>query len=219
MSKSLKNFITVRDLLDQGVSGIVIRYLLLSTHYRKPFDFTQKALDDATKSVEKFYSALASSEKGGGCQQSWQTEDLTSPTPNTNHPSSTSAKATADATLFYKEGLARQVLEYLADDLNISKAIAALHEAVKEINANNDPQLKKEFIASLDLLGLLDVNFFNKKEIVEEDVLVTEQIELRLKAKQEKNFAKADEIRNSLLAQGVVLEDVAGGKTIWKKSK
>ena len=199
MSKSLKNFITVRDLLDQGVSGIVIRYLLLSTHYRKPFDFTQKALDDATKSVEKFYSALASFEKGGGCQQSWQTEDLNR------------------ASIFIKEGLAHQVLEYLADDLNISKAIAALHEAVKEIKTNNNPQLKKEFIASLDLLGLIDVNFFSKKEVVEEDIFVSEQIELRLKAKQEKNFAKADEIRNSMLAQGIVLEDVAGGKTTWKK--
>jgi cysteinyl-tRNA synthetase len=58
MSKSLKNFFTVRDLLNQGVSGIVIRYLLLATHYRKPFDFNKKALDDAKKSIEKFYSVL-----------------------------------------------------------------------------------------------------------------------------------------------------------------
>src|SRR3989338_816958 len=56
MSKSLKNFITVFDLLQKGEKGIVIRYLLLATHYRKPLDFSEKSLHDAQKSIEKFYS-------------------------------------------------------------------------------------------------------------------------------------------------------------------
>ena len=71
---------------------------------------SQKLEEDAPQvilsfnNVSKGFGQKASFEKGGGCQQSWQTEDLTPQTPNQNHPSSTSAKATADATLFFKEG-------------------------------------------------------------------------------------------------------------------
>jgi cysteinyl-tRNA synthetase len=58
MSKSLKNFITVFDLLQQQIAGVAIRYLLLATHYRKPFDFNQKSLIDAQKSINKFHQAI-----------------------------------------------------------------------------------------------------------------------------------------------------------------
>lgn len=58
MSKSLKNFITVFDLLQKNITGVVIRYMLLTTHYRKPFDFNQKALQDAQKSIDKFYQYI-----------------------------------------------------------------------------------------------------------------------------------------------------------------
>ncbi len=192
MSKSLKNFITVRDLLDQGISGIVIRYLLLSTHYRKPFDFNQKVLDDAQKSIEKFYSVLPFFKKDGGVAQSTT----------------------------QKIGLKNKIIEHLSGDLNISKAIALLHEIVKEIKTKNDENLKKEFAETLDFLGLLYVNFSAQKSSttkIDEDS-INSQITLRLQAKQEKNFQKADEIRKNLLAQGIILEDVAGGKTIWKFS-
>ena len=58
MSKSLKNFITVFDLLQKNITGVVIRYMLLTTHYRKPFDFNEKALQDAQKSIDKFYQHI-----------------------------------------------------------------------------------------------------------------------------------------------------------------
>jgi len=184
MSKSLKNFITVRDLLDQGVRGVVIRYLLLSTHYRKPFDYSQKALDDATKSVEKFYSVIA---------------DI------------------IDKPLTRKVPL--QVLEYLAEDLNISKVTALLHEMTKEIKSKNDVTLQEDLYAALDFLGLVDKEFFVKKDAAKsgDEDFIEEQIQMRLKFKLEKNFAKADEIRQSLLAQGITLEDVSKEKTIWKR--
>ena len=193
MSKSLKNFITVRDLLDKGVSGVVIRYLLLSTHYRKPFDFNQKALDDAQKSLEKFYSVL------GGM----------------NHPSSLRSPS-----IFFKEGsFSAKILAELADDLNVSKAIALLHEAAKEIKATGDENLKNEFAATLDFLGLMDESFFTKKESANEadEAFIEEQIALRLKAKAEKNFQLSDEIRQNMLAKGIILEDVAKDKTVWKR--
>lgn len=184
MSKSLKNFITVRDLLDKGVSGVVIRYLLLSTHYRKPFDFNQKALDDAEKSIEKFYAVLDESQLAAA---------------KNKKPSA-------------------EILQCLADDLNISKATALLHEMVKKIKATNDQNTKEELAAALDFLGLADAKFFAKKDSLVDESYIEEQVNLRLKMKLEKNFSKADEIRKDLLAQGVVLEDISKEKTIWKTS-
>jgi cysteinyl-tRNA synthetase len=182
MSKSLKNFITVKDLLDQKISGIVIRYLLLSTHYRKPFDFNEKALDDSKKSLEKFYSVIEKSDFKKGVE------------------------------------LPSEILNDLADDLNISKITAFLHELSKKIKATGDSDLKAKMAKTLDFLGLFDVEFFKKEsEFLIDESYVNEQIALRLKFKQEKNFAKADEIRNKLLEQGIVIEDVSRDQTIWKK--
>lgn len=188
MSKSLKNFITVRDLLDKGISGVVIRYLLLSTHYRKPFDFNQKALDDAKKSLEKFHAVI---------------EDLKELNP-----------AIANS-----KDLTAKVLSFLAEDLNISKVIALLHETAKEIKANNNQNLKIEFAGILDFLGLVDYET-NKSKVKKTDFdesEIEEQIALRLKAKEEKNFKLADEIRQNLLTKGITLEDVSKNHTIWKR--
>lgn len=181
MSKSLKNFITVFDLLDQGVPGIVIRYFLISTHYRKPLDFNRKALDDAQKSIEKFYSVLSA-------------EDVKNS----------------------EKTLPEELLEHLADDFNISKAIAFLHEITKEIKNSNDAKLKAKLVGALDLMGVLDVGFFAKKTSDVDEAYISKQIELRLKFKQEKNFVEADKIRLELLSKGVILEDISKEKTVWK---
>lgn len=188
MSKSLKNFVTVRDLLGQGISGLVIRYLLLSTHYRKPFDFNDKALIDAQKSIEKFYSVLSPEDFAFG-------------------------NYVADSQFL------RQILIHLADDLNIAKVSSLLHEKVKEIKIAGSKNSKHELVEALDFLGLGDVDFFKKEIKLEEidEVFIESQIALRQKFKQEKNFVKADEIRKNLLSFGIMLEDVAKDKTIWKK--
>ena len=177
MSKSLKNFITVRDLLDQGILGIVIRYLLLSSHYRKPLDFTQKALDDAKNSIEKFHQSIS------------------------------------DVTPSLSKGVPSTILAHLADDLNMSKVIAELHQMAKKGE-------KEELAATLDFLGLYDAKFLSRevKNLSVDEVFINEQIALRLVAKEEKNFAEADKIRKSLLEKGISLEDVSGGKTIWKSA-
>jgi cysteinyl-tRNA synthetase len=185
MSKSMKNFFTVRDLLDKGVPGVAIRYMLLSSHYRKPLDFTLKAMEEAQRTMEKFYSVFEKSDLAQKLE---------------NKPS-------------------KQVLEFLSDDLNISKVTAFLHEMVKEVKATNSPELKNEFLANLDFLGFFDASFLDEKKSTNEidESYINSKIELRAKAKAEKNFARADEIRNELLAQGIVIEDKKEGVT-WKRS-
>jgi cysteinyl-tRNA synthetase len=90
----------------------------------------------------------------------------------------------------------------------------------KELKTTNDKNLKENFAAALDFFGLFSTNnFFCKKDLQgNKNFDINSQIELRLKFKQEKNFSKADEIRNSLLSQGIILEDISKDKTIWKKS-
>lgn len=188
MSKSLKNFITVRDLLDKGVSGVVIRYLLLSTHYRKPFDFNQKALDDAKKSVEKFYALFSAEEL-----KSYKTTK-------------------------YDGALFSEVLEELANDLNVAKTFALLHEKVKEIKHNQDQALKAQFLQIIDFLGLFDDKFLDKKSDSDVDEsYILSQIALRTKAKAEKNWALSDQIRDDLLKIGITLKDSKDG-TSWHRS-
>ncbi|MDX2083238.1 MAG: cysteine--tRNA ligase [Rickettsiales bacterium] len=193
MSKSLKNFITVRDLLDKGISGLVIRYLLMATHYHKPFDFNQKALDDAKKSLEKFYA-------------SFDENDLKDFLANSVELKSSSKIHTE---------ILSEVLNELADNLNIAKVLAILHEKAKEIKVSSDKNLKLQFLQALDFLGLFDANFFTKKvsENIDENY-INQQIELRIKAKQEKNWALSDQIRNDLLKIGISLKDNKDG-TSW----
>ncbi len=217
MSKSLKNFITVKDLLDKNINGVVIRFLLLSSHYRKPLDFNKKILDDSKKTIEKFYEII-------------DKKDLE----------------------LIDKSIPEIVISYLADDLNISKVNAYLHELVKKIKNSNDLNLKKDFLNTLDFIGLIDEKLIKEKQknnphvstykteisakqnenytafsysqevkdknnIEIDQNYINSQIELRLKYKKEKNFQKADEIREDLLQKGIILEDISGQKTIWKK--
>lgn len=188
MSKSLNNFITVRDLLDEGVDGIVIRYLLLVTHYRKPFDYSQKSLDDAKKTIVKFYSLF-------------DEQDLKNYISKPNH-----------------DALLTDLIAALSDDLNVSKAFALLHAWFKEAKASASVDMKNQLLQALDFLGLFDVNFLSKQDAVMLDEnYIEEQIQLRFQAKKDKNWALADKIRDDLIVQGVVLEDSKEGTT-WKRN-
>lgn len=180
MSKSLKNFVTVRDLLDDGLDGVAIRYMLLSSHYRKPLDFNQKAINDAKIAIEKFNNAISGAD----------------------NPSD-------DAEVF------PEVLSYLADDLNMAKVFAFMHEKVREINKDENQRTKDSLAKTLEFLG-----FISKKESSPTNLpsidYIEKQIELRQNFKAAKDFAKADEIRNHLTSLGVLIEDVSKDKTIWK---
>ncbi len=191
MSKSLKNFISVCDLLDKDEGGVVIRLALLSSHYRKPLDFNDKLLADSNKAIAKFYSCFDQSDL-----QQYQKNRV-----------SVSAM---------KSQFLPQIVEILSDDLNLPLAIAYLHQVAKKID-KNDQQQRFDFIELLDFVGLYDENFLVTKnkdaEIAEEEIL--QLIEERKMAKQNKDYAKADQIRNDLVAKGIILEDKPGGVVDW----
>ncbi len=131
MSKSLKNFITVFDLLEQGISGIAIRLMLLTTHYRKPFDFNSKALSDAQKTLEKFDKIIT------------ETLDLFGLEKNLEY-------------FCDKNFISKEILASLADDLNFSKVLANLHQLTKDVKSNfNDVLPRAILISSLNFLGLI----------------------------------------------------------------
>jgi len=189
MSKSLKNFITVNDLLTKGINGTTIRLMLLSTHYRKPLDFNQKILDDSNKILQKFHEILQISDI--------ENNDLS------------------------KYKISPIILEYLADDLNISKALAFLHEQQKTIKNNKDSQLLQEYIANLNFLGFLDKSFIDKNLINFESHnvqsidqnFIEQQLEIRQQLKVQRKFKEADAIRDNLLQMGVGIEDLSNNQS------
>jgi cysteinyl-tRNA synthetase len=191
MSKSLGNFRTVRDLL-QSYRGEVLRFALLSAHYRSPLNFSMELLEQARSNLDGFYGTL---------------------------------REVADMEIDVDVPLADEPFDQaLNDDLNTPLAIAELHALAKQLNkaaAEDKPQLKARIIAAGNLLGILgqDPEEWLQGDAAA-DAISAEAIETLIKervdAKANRNFARADEIRDSLLAEGVVLEDSREG-TQWKR--
>jgi cysteinyl-tRNA synthetase len=168
MSKSLGNFFTVRDLLDRDIPGEVIRFVLLSTHYRQPMDWTEERVEEATATLRK-WRGVARDVKPA---------------------------AEPDAA----------VLAALADDLNTPRAIAALHSLAE------DPS---RLAAGAKLLGLLDAGRGDWVARPQADPAVGIRIDTllaeRLAARRARDFARADALRDGLLAAGVEVKDTSDG--------
>lgn len=188
MSKSLGNFITVKDLLDQGVHGEVIRFALLSTHYRKPLDWTPKLVEDAKKQLDSLYRKL-----------------LEAPLPTS--PRTQGEEHTNPPPLFTGEGWGGGM--GLQDDLNVPEYLAQLHTL--------PPKHLRDAGNLLGLLQL-DADLWFKGENAEGDDAIVVQINTRLEARKAKNWAESDRIRDELKAQGIILEDRPDGTTDWRRA-
>lgn len=194
MSKSLGNFFTVRELLERGHPGEVIRLALLSSHYRQPLDITEAGLLQAKTQLDRFYIALRAAGIAGMAR-------------------SCPGETGQDVDPF---GL----YEALAEDLNTPLAISRLHDAIHDLNKIEDAQtrLNRAHLVreAADLLGLLadDPTIWLQRASDEE--WVEDLIAKRQAAKEVKNFAEADRIRAQLLDIGILLED-RPGKTEWRR--
>lgn len=196
MSKSLNNFFTVREIAEK-FSYQVIRFFILSAHYRSPINFSDELLTQSQTSLNRIVTCIENLEflKGKGENVAMQKKD----------------KEALDS---YKN----KFIDSMEDDLNTAEAISFIFEAVREINSNTKENLNNEYIDySLALLqeltGVLGIASLEKKEI--DSVEIEKLILDRANAKKEKDFKKADEIRQILQNMGVIIEDTREG-TKWK---
>ncbi|RKX93510.1 MAG: cysteine--tRNA ligase [Spirochaetes bacterium] len=201
MSKSLGNFFTLREIFEK-YSPRVVRYFLLSAHYKAPLNYSEESLKQAEGALSRYDDFILRlndiMEKSGKRKENpkKQVSEIISKTVNS-----------------FEEGM--------DDDLNISKALAAISELVKEINilidhssvSYADAESVTDFMKSID--SVLGIFKFDKELLPEE---IERLIEERAKARKEKDFKKADEIRAKLLEMGIVLEDTKDG-TRWKRIK
>lgn len=188
MSKSLGNFFTIRDVLEK-FSGEVVRFFLLGTHYRSPLNYSDAGLSEAKSGLERLYTALRGSE----------VETMTTEKLQNDYPAFFSA---------------------MDDDFNSAKAISELFALAKDVNkAKNDTERKRLASALCSLgsvLGLLqdDPETFLQGDS-ENNTEIDALIVARNQARNDKDWATADAIRDQLNDMGVEIED-AGGVTTWR---
>jgi cysteinyl-tRNA synthetase len=201
MSKSKGNFYTLRDLFRRGHSARSIRYLLLSAHYKKQLNFTLQGLEQADHALSRIDNLLVRlRDNRSKAEDNPELEKII-------------------------EEFNRKFVETVDNDLNISGGLGVLFDFVHSINSliSDDSLPVNDSSRIIDLLKKIDTVFgfifFPEKEAEEVDEKrIEELIRERLEAKKEKNFARADEIRETLLDEGIVLEDTKDG-TRWIKKK
>jgi cysteinyl-tRNA synthetase len=189
MSKSLGNFSTTRDVLDnldakQGPEQL--RYFFLRGHYRSEINFTGESLEDAGNSLRGLYTALRE----------------VPPAPL--------------ATIDWTNPFAARFRDAMNDDFDTPIAFAVLHELRTEVNRTKSPELAAVLKALGGTVGLLQsdpAQFLQGAVQVDVDALLAE----RREAKKAKNYARADEIRKQVEAMGIVIEDKPDGTTVWRK--
>ncbi len=189
MSKSLGNFFTVREVLKQ-YRPEVIRFFILSSHYRSPLNYADEQLDEAGVALTRLYTALRGVEL-------------------------VDVQIDAEYRLRFEQAM--------DDDFNTPVALAVLFELARELNKSEDKAVLAATLKYLAaILGLLqdDPDDFLKGSIDSngmQEAEIEHLIAERKAAKINKDWARADAIRDQLKAQGIVLEDVAGGNTIWRR--
>lgn len=188
MSKSLKNFITVRDLIDRGVKGEVVRLFLLSNHYRKPIDYNEKVIDDAHKTISYWYRAMEG------------VEDI-------------SISSEIDVPDVFIESL----LEDLNTNNAVKTINDFAKQAHLAVDKLEKKEAAHSMLVCARFLGLMSASSKEWFQGVDNSEQINQLIAQRSEAKVAKNWHLADEIRDKLLSMSIVIEDKKDGITIWKK--
>jgi len=198
MSKSLGNFILTKDIIKQ-YDPMVVRFFMLSVHYRNPINFTDELLQSAQNSFDRIKISYE----------------------NLEHRKQTSANLGIDSDKWLKkiEANKKAFEEAMDDDFNTANAITVLFELSKDANLyleenQTDTEVleafQKAMTTILDVLGIT----LTKTELLDEEIETL--IQEREEARKERNFARADEIRDSLREQGIILEDTPQGVR-WRR--
>jgi cysteinyl-tRNA synthetase len=201
MSKSLGNFFTVRE-ISEKYDLQILRFFMLSAHYRSPLNFSADLMEAAKTSLERILTAA---------------ENLRFLSKNADAGALTEEE---EALLTDSDKYVQGFEEAMDDDFNTADAIASVFELVKFINTTADGSRSKEYLDGLyeklfrltDVLGII---VEKKEEMLDEEIEAL--IEKRQAARKERNFALADQIRDELLAKGIILEDTREGVK-WKKA-
>jgi cysteinyl-tRNA synthetase len=201
MSKSLGNFLLVRDLVER-YGGQLIRFFMLQGHYRNPINFSDELMEQAANSLERMKTAYSN-----------LTHRL-----KTARPEEPNGQAEQQAEVIRR--LREQFVAEMDDDLNTANAISVLFEVVKEANLymQNQNVGRDQISAYRELLrelaGVLGLVLEEEQALLDSEIeaLIAE----RTQARKERNFARSDEIRDLLAAKGIVLEDTPQGVR-WRR--
>ena len=211
MSKSLGNFFTVRDIKEK-YDLMVLRFFMLSAHYRSPLNFSAEIMESSKNALERMVNSVD------------RLNDLIKAV-----EAKQNGTVAADASLCTEEEQAKleEMKQYRAkfeeamdDDINTADAIAAVFELIKFANTEVTEArtgsfaalVRKEILTLCDILGLI---VERKAEVLDEEI--EQLIAERQAARKAKNFTRADEIRDQLQAQGIILEDTREGVK-WKRA-
>ena len=193
MSKSLNNFFTIRDVLEK-YDGETLRYFLISSHYRSPLNFSETNIESAQSALKRLYIAL----KG--------------------YTENTEDKSLID--INYEE----RFNEALNDDFNTPIALSILFEIAKQINIERTSNPNKANALSTMLIKLgnfIGILEYNAEEYLKQgselsEAEISEKIAQREAARNSKDFAMSDQIRDELVELGIILEDSVNGTT-WRR--
>jgi len=185
MSKSLGNFFTIREVLAKYAPETV-RFFLVRTHYRSALNYSDVHLDDAHNALKRLYTAL----------EGVQSETVA---------------------IDWAESFAARFKAAMDDDFGTPEAVAVLFDLATEVNRTHDSKLAGLLKALGACIGLLQDNpkTFLQAGASLDDQAIESKIAQRAQAKASKNFALADQIRQELLSEGIVLKDSASGTT-WE---
>lgn len=200
MSKSLNNFFTVREISDE-MDLEIVRFFMLSAHYRGPVNYSKELLDQAKAGMTRLYNSKNRMEFLLSMAESGIREE---------------EKANLEKLPEFKKAF----IDAMDDDLNTADAITAIFELVSFVNTTAKDESSKEYVEEClaifsELTGVL--NIIQKKDDVDEEK-INELIEKRTAAKRNKDFAESDRIRDELKAMGIELLDTRQGTT-WTKIK
>ncbi len=206
MSKSLGNFFTVRE-ISEKYDLQVLRFFMISAHYRSPLNFSAQLMESAKNGLERIITAAEALKRFSDARKA---------------AGETAGEMTDEEQKLYQasEAYQKKFESAMEDDCNTADAVSAVFELVKFINTNASADNSSQFLQKLHdrlalLCGVLGIVTEKEEEML--DSLIEQLIQERQEARKQKDFARADQIRDELAAKGIVLKDTREG-VAWKRA-